>query len=325
MKRVFKKVLVSTLTACFALSLSAMPAFAAESGTADAPGKLSTPYTYTVTLSAGNGAIGGEKGAVQTHPELSYGGTVSLGYADAVAPEGHYAKGIHLAGRDITDDVDRLLVGDPATRTVNVNVQGDAQYVVAYGLESQRVAYTLNFVDENGNQLAEPETYYGSVGDKPVVAVRYIDNYLPNAYNITKTLSANEADNVFAFTYTPAPGVTYETVTLPGGTTVTTVAVDGAPVPGVAADAGAAAALDAAADAGQIIGDDGNPLAAPEELVDIDDEENPLASGLEESASGLSSDLSPLFIGIGAVVVVAIIAAVVVASRKRQKKANAEQ
>ena len=92
------------------------------------------------------------------------------------------------------------------------------------------VAYTVNYEDEQGNKLAESQTFYGNVGDKPVVAYRYIENYVPQALALTKTLSDNEAENVFTFKY--APGATnrvvetvnHVTVVIPGNT-ITTVRV----------------------------------------------------------------------------------------------------
>ena len=93
------------------------------------------------------------------------------------------------------------------------------------------VAYTVNYEDEQGNKLAESQTFYGNVGDKPVVAYRYIENYVPQALALTKTLSDNEAENVFTFKY--APGATnrvvetvnHVTVVIPGNTITNTVTV----------------------------------------------------------------------------------------------------
>ena len=58
------------------------------------------------------------------------------------------------------------------------------------------VAYTVNYQDANGNALSDSETFYGAVGDQPVVAFKYFENYHPQAYNLTKTLSSNEAENI---------------------------------------------------------------------------------------------------------------------------------
>lgn len=82
--------------------------------------------------------------------------------------------------------------------------------------------------------LEDSQTFYGNVGDKPVVAYTYIDGYTPEYRNLTKTLSANAAENVFTFNYLPyetvtvtTPGqtitnTTEQTVTVPGGTTTIT-------------------------------------------------------------------------------------------------------
>lgn len=115
-----------------------------------------------------------------------------------------------------------------------MKITGDQEYVVAYGIKGDQVAYTINYQDANGNKLADSQTFYGNVGDKPVVAYTYIDGYTPEYRNLTKTLSANAAENVFTFNYLPyetvtvtTPGqtitnTTEQTVTVPGGTTTTT-------------------------------------------------------------------------------------------------------
>lgn len=103
--------------------------------------------------------------------------------------------------------------------------------MVAYGIKGDMVAYTVNYEDEQGNKLAESQTFYGNVGDKPVVAYRYIENYVPQALALTKTLSDNEAENVFTFKY--APGATnrvvetvnHVTVVIPGNTITNTVTI----------------------------------------------------------------------------------------------------
>ncbi|MFR5701531.1 MAG: hypothetical protein ACLUD0_06470 [Eubacterium ramulus] len=47
--------------------------------------------------------------------------------------------------------------------------------------------------------LAESQTFYGNVGEQTSrVAYRYIEKiFIPQALALTKTLSENEADNVF--------------------------------------------------------------------------------------------------------------------------------
>ena len=106
------------------------------------------------------------------------------------------------------------------------------------------VAYTVNYQDASGNSLAESQTFYGNVGDKPVVAYRYVENYIPDALALTKTLSDNESENVFTFTYTP--GATDRIVETT--TTVTTT------VPGTATPAGAAGTTGATGTTGAAAG-----------------------------------------------------------------------
>lgn len=117
----------------------------------------------------------------------------------------YYVRGVRVSGQD------NSAVGQPS-----FTVTGDADYVVAYGIQGQTVAYTVNYVDAAGNALAPSVTYHGNVGDMPVVAYQYVEGYRPQAYNLTKTLSADASENVFDFVYTPLPeNVITETLVLP--------------------------------------------------------------------------------------------------------------
>lgn len=153
---------------------------------------LADDYTYTVRVYAGNqGSIGG--GSVVTYTDVPYGGTVSFDLGSAKANDDkYYVQGIRKSGQD-----------NDALQSTTIHVTEDADYVVAYGIAGTLVPYTVNYQDAAGNTLAPSQTYYGNVGDKPVVAFLYVDNYEPQAYNLTKTLSENPADNVFTFTYRP--------------------------------------------------------------------------------------------------------------------------
>ena len=298
--RFTKKIIASALAVCLGAAMGVMPAMAAEV-TID-------PYKYQVLLYPGDGTIGGNSDARLC--ELN-GGYAEIDYSGAVPNDDrYYVKGVRLAGLDNSN-----AIASP-DEVLNLPTEGDAQYVVAYGLKKNQVAYTVNFVDAAGNEIATSETLYGNPGDKPVVAFRYIDGYLPTTYNLTKTLSDNASENVFTFTYNAAPGVTYTVID--NGITMRAAAAGGAG----AAPAGPAAVADAAA-AGEILGDDGTPLAAPTEIEDIDDNDNPLASGVEPGSEAAASfDMSIVLIAVGAVLLIAIIAGAAVALRKRNKKAT---
>src|SRR5699024_9015483 len=88
--------------------------------------------------------------------------------------------------------------------------------------------------------------------------------YVPQSLALTKTLSANEAENIFTFVYTPGdPGdivnTVTDTTTVTGDPTIVTVVVPGAGTGGGAAaggGAGAGAGAGGAADEGAAAGGD---------------------------------------------------------------------
>ncbi len=205
----------------------------------------------------------------------------------------YYIRGIRESGKD-----------NNTVYYTAFTVEGDKDYVIAYGILGDAVAYTINYEDEDGNRLAPSETYYGNVGDRPVVSYLYIEGYQPQAYNLIGRLSENAADNVFTFVYSRVePGeTTTTTTTTPGTTTTTTTTVDGGTVTedggvtgegaapgdaaaggaaggGAGAGGGAADAGDGGADAGGVVAPDEEVPQGPADILPVDDEEVPLANG----------------------------------------------
>lgn len=247
------------------------------------------PYTYSVTLSAGKQGTFADGDRI-VREELKYGDYVNFDWRDQLTlkDDKYYAKGIRRSGEDNSNSF----------ITDQVQVTGDEDYVVAYGVLGDMVAYTVQYLDENGNELAPSKTYYGSVGDRPVVAFQYIEGYLPQAYNLTKTLSENEADNVFPFEYAPASEIRNVTVTVDGGTIVVTTPAAGTGT----AQQGAAAAGGAAADenaGGNAEGDtvEVEDEEVPRDLVDLDEEEVPLAKGELEEDTIRETSVMPIVVG----------------------------
>lgn len=182
----------------------------------------------------------------------------------------YYVMGLREAGADNQNDAAQFNPASPITRDIDL--------VVAYGVVGEMVGYTVNYVDANGNELLKPDTdRVGKVGDKPIVPFRYIEGYLPQAYNLTLTLSANEADNVFTFIYNPIPeNVTTTTLTeLVGGGVVV--------IPGAAPAGGGAPA----GPGGEVIPEEETPLAPPEEVIDLDNPETPQAGPGQSVLEGL--------------------------------------
>ena len=247
--RKFKKLLTALLSASMALSFSTVSAWAED-------------YTYTVTFYAGNqGVFSGTQGlqinskgdvSISSQEDrisisgLTRGDVVSFdinqGAVSLNEESKYYVQGLRMSGRDNDEQME-----EPAFW-----VTGDEDYVVAYGIRGDMTSYTVNYVDENGNELAPSRTYYGNVGDRPVVAYLYMEGYNPEALTLTRTLSANQADNVFTFEYrtNPVEVIPGETVTVttvePGTTNVITqqvpVAGTGVTGTGTAGTAGTTAA-----------------------------------------------------------------------------------
>ena len=323
----WKRLLVSLLTVSMTLGASTMSVMADDT----------TPYTYKVTLSAGNkGTINGQNKIEQA--DIASGSTVTFNLNDIqVTDDKYYVKGIRLSGRD----------NDEALAAPSFTVDKDADYVVAYGIKGNMVAYTVNYQDASGNSLAESQTFYGNVGDKPVVAYRYIENYIPDALALTKTLSDNESENVFTFTYTP--GATDRIVET---TTTVTTTVPGTATPaGAAGTTGTAGTTGAAAGTGTGTGTTGTAGGTtaggtttdgtaggttnadnsqdttddtttepdeqtPKSLVDLDDEDTP--KGNIDAKDKTSK--TPIAAGIGIIVVaVAALAGLIVFLKKRAK------
>ena len=232
-------------------------------------------------------------------------------------------------------------------------MDGDADYVVAYGIKGNQVAYTVQYQDEDGNTLAESQTFYGNVGDKPVVAYRYIENFVPQALALTKTLSENEADNVFTFTYAPGetnrvvettttittvvPGNTvYNTVTVPAGTVAGGTTTGGTNAAGGNANGtttggtnvtggnanetttpGGTTDANGGRDADQDDTVENTDEQTPQELVDLDDEDTPTGNiDAEKSESVKTMNFSIAIIVAAAAAIVALL----VALKRRNKE-----
>lgn len=306
-------------------------------------------YTYTVSFSAGgqgsiNGGVqvrkaSGNEASVSVSAKgdkiivtgLEYGDVISCDAQGSVAlneNSKYYVKGIRLSGRDNNTVAQSAFL-----------VSGDQDYVVAYGIPGELAEYTVNYVDTDGNKLAESRTYYGNVGDEPVIAYLYIDGYIPDSYNQTGKLSSNASENVFNFVYSraassmAAAGNGANDNTAAGGNQAAAGAANATGAANAAGNAAGAAnngAADGANAANTIVPDGQNdpqdgiqapqaqpntdiadeqvPQAANDNKHDIADEQVPLATMISESGM-----VVPLAIGaLGIVAILAIMIFVIV-------------
>lgn len=238
------------------------------------------PYKETVTLSVDEDADG------NIVASASYGGTTYTVTVNGDVKNKYYCRGFHVSG------IEPVVVGSlPITK--------DTILVASYGMKSKAVKYTVKFVDEDGNELAESKTFYGNIGDKPVVSCEYIEGWVPDALQKTGTLvdpSSQEGEaNVFPFIYHPAEaipggggggttgegGYTFiddgtEVVYLPGGGGGGGGNAGGNAGGGNAGGNAAPAADNANAQDAATAADAGND--GPAEIIDLDEQEVPLVN-----------------------------------------------
>lgn len=157
------------------------------------------PYKYKVFVYAGN--QGTFKGVKEWSAEYTEGGDVITFSVNDVkvnddVKDKYVVRGFKLAGHD-NDETSY-------SPQITFNGGGDVSYVVSYRIPGDMVAYKVNYVTFDGKSLGS-DTFYGMVGDKPVVSFKYFEGYLPNVYNQAKTLS-RDGDNNFTFTYSKGSG-----------------------------------------------------------------------------------------------------------------------
>lgn len=305
------------LTAAVCLLASSFPA--GVQAASESKGAPSGGYTYTVTIYAGNQGtftdqvrlwVDHTKSGSTQESQVEVGkGMITVSglkkddiiildlQKDSIRlneENRYYVKGIRQSGRD-----------NSTTATSVFRVDRDADYVAAYGVRGDMAAYTVNYQDAAGNELLPSDKYYGNIGDKPVVAYKYKEGYEPEVAALTRTLTANEAENVFTFIYhqavrgitvreTGTPGTITNTVTeiLPG-TAPAVLPAQTARETGADEDSGGGASdtADTAADGTgegtdngqeeqqplQQIGDGEVPLAS-QDLKDLDEEDVPAAN-----------------------------------------------
>lgn len=290
-------------------------------------------YTYKIRIFAGSqGTINGEE--VIVYDNLSYGEKRTFDCNRQVTlKEGskYYAKGIRESGTDSSTIMQEETEGEFDRATITVT--GDRDYVVAYGVLGNPVAYTVRYEDESGNELAPSETYYGNIGDRPVIAFLYIENYLPQAYNLTGTLREDASANVFTFVYNPVSTEAAEAAARAAEAARAT-ATPGAAGGAALADGTAQAVADAAANAAATEAAAEADGVEPEDLVSVDDGETPLVNrDLDGDGVPLSNqDFARILLDVPAAAKAGVLSTVVLLVfgigflleyRKRKKKEDA--
>ena len=275
-------------------------------------------YGYTVTFYAGlQGHFGSSPSNKTITKKCAAGQKISISLEDLdfhLDNQEYYPKGLRKTGHD-NDEWSEIKSGV-------ITVDEDMSFEVAYGLAGGMVEYTVKYVSAKGGKvLHDSDTYYGMAGDKPVVSYKYVENYLPDAYNKAKTLSEDESQNVYTFTYTYT-GKSNQDQT---DDTDDEDDADGTAAAnnngtGNAAGQTLTAQNGADAQAGDTanIADGDTPQAAPQDFVDLDDPDAPLVDGNNQEDTDSGSKL-PFLIGggIGALLLACI--AFALARRRREE------
>ena len=244
--------------------------------------------SYTIRLYAGNRGTG--DGSITVEPGFMVDLDGLLANVQ-VTDEKFYKRGVAKAGYDTAT------LGEKSFTAVE-----DADYVVVYGVKGDMVRYTVRYISTTGAALAEESVGYANAGEKIVVGCKDVDGYVPNTYNYAMTLSENEAANVFTFVYTRIP-------------TAEEVAAAQAAAQAAAAGGNGAAAGEngTATSEGVTIGQ----IAQPAQIIDLDEQEVPLAEMAEGQVPG--SIGTPLLVGAG-VAFVGLLALVLVLAKKNKDK-----
>ena len=275
---------------------------------------------YKLTVYSGNGMFGSDDYLTGTKAEVDAGnGTVTVDGGDPVEitmPDGkksgsskYFVLGLKQTGYDN----DEYIAGPVDLTSESSPVKDeDASLVVAYGLKSNMTKYTVRFIEAaTGGELAGAETHYGVQGGKPIISYKYIEGYLPNAWNETGRIAA-DGSTVFTFYY-------YE-VDNEGNVVIVNDGNGGNAAGGNAAGGGNAGNAGNAAN-GTAIADNQTPLAdGPQNLVDIDDNAAPKA-GADNEDSGINKWM----ILLGALILAALAAGTAVFVKRRNNEDEVEE
>lgn len=312
------KLLAGLISLSLAVSVSAMPALAADGDTSS-----TEPTTYVVTFRPGehgrftDSFIDALKacGEVRTS-EVTGAVAVQLDEGDPLpnAPQ--------LTDIVMNEDASRYFVTDAAQGYTGGTVGGDLDAVAQYTLRAstEDAVFTVQYLDrETGAEVAPTLQGSAPVGQNlTFYALNNIENYTAEVASQQLTVSANADENVVIFYYTAGVNNVTETVTVPGGTITE---YEDQTVVGGAAVAGGGAGGAGAGDGGDTveIPEDNTPQAGGDntpggEDVEIPDESTPQANLPGENANG---SMMPMVLG-GAALAIVVIAAIVWAINRRK-------
>lgn len=203
---------------------------------------LAADRNYEINFYGGNGgSVSGTVGG----PYTAGSGTVS--FPNVTPKDGYYFKGYIESGKD-PRNYEQYPGSAPTDR--------DRDYVAVYGIRGTEVRYTVQYLLYNTTtKLAPDGVFYAGIGDKPISSYIYIEGYQPYQRS-TKTIVADESQNILYCYYTAIPAGTTTTTT----TTTTTAGGGGGGAAVAAGAAGAGANVANPAGAGNAANPAGNAV-----------------------------------------------------------------
>ena len=234
-----------------------------------------------------------------------------------------------------------------------LKVESDVDLVPVYRLAGDMVEYRVQYLHSGDNAVLLPQqTFFGNIGDKPVVAYRFLEGYIPTAYAETKTISADPAENTFTFYYLTLEearqqiidrgeifdGYYYDgTAYVPaagGGAAAgaggTGTATEAAGAGTTSETAGADTSSEAAAPGNNGTGTDSNneinnnqtPTTQPQDIVDLDENEVPQALNPDEPGNNNTGGNSalPWVAGIAAIAVLVALIVFLITRKKEHEE-----
>lgn len=242
--------------------------------------------TYTVTFRPGNKGAFALNVTSQTDKKAKaeeVAAVLYAGYKTNVTDNG--AIKIELLAGEYVPEAPQYVVAEAGYFVKNTSewgpqnqtiIEKNLDYVVDYGKVVDGVEYTVRYVDIDSQESVAPSMIaYANIGEKREITVPEFLVLSGTAYyqrvsqaNATMTLEQDSSKNVITFEYRLAPRGTEvtEVTTFTDGGTVTTTETNTTYVEGEAAAPGAVVA-----------GDEGGVADAGEPVVDIEDEDTPLA------------------------------------------------
>ena len=229
----------------------------------------------------------------------------------AVTNDKYYWKGYKIAGHD-----DYY----PVNSNAQIQIKSDTELVACFGIPGTMVKYYVRYVDGDGDVIegTTSDEYLGVAGDKIVLPYKYIEGYIPKALNYSFTV---EEGKTYDFAYVPGE------IQIGENGEIIYVYYD-VPGQGGGGAGGGGGVTPTPGGNEEEIPDEQTPQTNPDDVIDIDDPEPPLAPG-GDGSEGDGNEGSSIFNGTtlavaGGVGAVGIVSLFLLLAKKKKEEEEEE-